>query len=202
MGPPRTPVEEHAQGDGSGRPDAGRIAAGFGPVRESPATPSRSTVASVTYNSVTITLTDPGDSSITGNQVLRRNPAIHDRLELAVIEDDMVSSGTSYSDTSVAPETRYIYHAKARNAHGLSSWSKVAKATTSADPTPPNAAPSGLLTIAGTAQVGETLSAGKSGITDANGLTGVQYGYQWVRSDGNADTNITSDEERGQSMAC
>ena len=34
--------------------------------------------------------------------------------------------------------------------------------------------------ITGTAQAGETLTAGTSGIADADGLTNVEYGYQWL----------------------
>ncbi|MDE0137640.1 MAG: hypothetical protein OXM57_14675 [bacterium] len=55
---------------------------------------------------------------------------------------------------------------------------------------PPNQAATGLPTISGTPQVGETLSADTSGIGDANGLTGVQFADQWIRNDGNSDTNI------------
>ena len=57
--------------------------------------------------------------------------------------------------------------------------------------TPPNASPSGLPTITGTAREGETLSADTSGISDGNGLTNVQYSYQWIRSASSTDTNIT-----------
>ena len=38
--------------------------------------------------------------------------------------------------------------------------------------------------------MGETLSADTSGIADANGLTNAQFSYQWMRNDGNTDTNI------------
>ena len=53
-----------------------------------------------------------------------------------------------------------------------------------------NQTATGLPTIAGTPQVGETLTADTSGIADANGLTNVQYTYQWIRNDGTADTQI------------
>ena len=55
----------------------------------------------------------------------------------------------------------------------------------------PNTVASGAPTISGTAQVGETLTAGTSGITDADGLDNVSYSYQWVRSDGTDDTDIS-----------
>ena len=155
-----------------------------------PAAPSRPTIESVSHNSVTIAWNDPGDSSITGYQVLRHNPAIHNTGEFTVIEDDTGGSDTSYEDITVAPETTYVYRIKARNAHGLSEGSLDSSATTPAEPTPPNTAATGLPTIAGTPQVGETLSADTSGIGDANGLTSVQFNYQWIRNDGNSDANI------------
>ena len=55
----------------------------------------------------------------------------------------------------------------------------------------PNSAATGAPIISGTAQVGETLTADTSGIGDADGLTNVSYSYQWIRNDGNSDTNIT-----------
>ena len=162
-----------------------------------PATPSRPTIESVAHNSVTIAWDDPGDASITGYQVLRRNPAIHDSGVFDVIEDDTGSSDTSYTDTTVAPETTYRYRVKARNAHGLSERSQpAARFTTPADPTPPNESATGLPTITGTPQVGETLSADTSGISDDNGLTNVQYTYQWMRNDGTSDEDI--DDATGQ----
>ena len=54
----------------------------------------------------------------------------------------------------------------------------------------PNIPATGLPTISGTAQVGETLTVDTSGISDANGLTGASFGYQWIASDGNANTEI------------
>ena len=47
-----------------------------------------------------------------------------------------------------------------------------------------NTAPTGVPTITGTAQVGKTLTAVTTGITDADGLTSPTYTYQWIRVDG------------------
>lgn len=44
----------------------------------------------------------------------------------------------------------------------------------------PNTPATGQLTISGTHQVGETLTADTSGIADEDGLTGVSYTYQWI----------------------
>ena len=55
---------------------------------------------------------------------------------------------------------------------------------------PANTPPTGAPTISGTAQVGETLTAGITGIADADGLSGETFAYQWVSGDGTADTDI------------
>ena len=46
-----------------------------------------------------------------------------------------------------------------------------------------NSPATGAPTISGTAQVGETLTADTSGIADADGLSNVQYEYQWLADD-------------------
>ena len=53
----------------------------------------------------------------------------------------------------------------------------------------------GTPTISGTAQVGETLTVDTSGITDADGLDTVSFSYQWVRSDGTNDSDLTGATE-------
>ena len=66
----------------------------------------------------------------------------------------------------------------------------VSAATTAVQPRP-NSPATGAPTISGTAQVGETLTADVSGITDADGLTSVSYTYQWIANDGTTDTDIS-----------
>ena len=63
-------------------------------------------------------------------------------------------------------------------------------AATAAVAARPNREATGAPTISGTAQAGETLTADTSGIADADGLTNVSYSYQWIRNDGNSDTDI------------
>ena len=53
-----------------------------------------------------------------------------------------------------------------------------------AGPTTTNTAATGAPAITGTAQVGQTLTAVTTGITDADGLTSPTYTYQWIRVDG------------------
>ena len=73
----------------------------------------------------------------------------------------------------------------------------------------PNSPATGAPTIGGTPQVGETLTADTSGITDADGITNVSYSYQWIRSDNGADADIggqtastytLSDEDEGKAI--
>ena len=66
-----------------------------------------------------------------------------------------------------------------------------ATAAVAAAPPPPNTPATGLPTISGTAQVGDTLAAVITGIEDADGLDNVVFSYQWIRNDGGADTDIS-----------
>ena len=66
-------------------------------------------------------------------------------------------------------------------------------AATAAVAAAPNTPATGAPTITGTAQVGQTLTAGTTAIMDANGLTSVSYTYQWIRvATDNTETNISS----------
>ena len=80
---------------------------------------------------------------------------------------------------------------KAINAIGLSRQSKFVNVTPTQPAEPAQDAPAtGTPTISGNAQVGETLTASTSGISDIDGLTNVSYSYQWIRNDGSTDTDI------------
>ena len=69
----------------------------------------------------------------------------------------------------------------------------------------PNSPATGAPTISGTAQVDQTLTADTSGITDADGLTGVSYAYQWLAG-GSAISGATgfsyllTSSEQGQTI--
>ena len=59
--------------------------------------------------------------------------------------------------------------------------------------TPDNSPATGVPTISGTVQVGETLTANTSGIADPDGLSDAQYEYQWLADDSDISgaTNAT-----------
>ena len=141
----------------------------------------------VAHDFVSLTWTDPGDASITGYQILRRNRAVDAPGKFQVHVDDTGSAAASYIDRDVTPETRYVYRIKARNASGLSERSGNFNAAT---PPKPNHPATGLPTISGTTRVGETLTADISGIEDADGLDNATFSYQWVATDGGTDLDI------------
>ena len=107
--------------------------------------------------------------------------------------DTNISSATASTYTLVAADlgttvkVRVSFTDDASNAETLTS---AATATVSASTnTPATGAP----TITGTAQVGQTLTAGTTAIMDDDGLTSVSYTYQWIRvATDNTETNIAS----------
>ena len=76
-----------------------------------------------------------------------------------------------------------------------------------AQQTPANSPAAGAPTITGTAQVGETLTADTTGISDGDGLDGVTFAYQWLAGDAeingataSAYTLVDADEGKAISM--
>ena len=74
-----------------------------------------------------------------------------------------------------------------------------------AAPPPPNTLATGLLTITGTAQVGETLTADTTGISDTDGLYYAAFSYQWLADDAEINGATTStytlaDEDAGKAI--
>ena len=57
-------------------------------------------------------------------------------------------------------------------------------------PAIPNSPATGAPTINGTAQVGQTLTASTSDISDSDGLADAIFTYQWIANDGTEDTDI------------
>ena len=103
-----------------------------------------------------------------------------------------ISGATASTYTLVAADqgttikVRVSFTDDASNAETLTS---AATAVVLAAANPPA---TGAPTIAGTAQVGQTLTAVTTAIMDANGLTSVSYTYQWIRvATDNTETNIS-----------
>ena len=117
---------------------------------------------------------------------------------------------TSFTITSLSLGTEYSVRVIATNSVGDGEASEevietAVALTSEQQEAAQNNPATGMPTIRGTAQVGETLTADTSGISDEDGLTNPTFSYQWVRNDGSTDTDIrdatsstyilTSDEE-------
>ena len=140
--------------------------------------------ATASHDQVVLTWNDPGDDSITGYVILRRDRDTDEKGHFDELVADTGSADTTYTDTEVAAETRYTYRIKATNEHGTSERSRWYHIDTPAAPEPAaNSPATGAPTITGTVQMGETLTADTSGIADADGLSNVQYEYQWLADD-------------------
>ena len=114
---------------------------GDDPSSEPPAVPT-GLIAQVAYDQVSLSWDDPDDDSVTGYRILRRNRATDDPGVFHTIEDDTGTASTSYLDSDVEAEARYVYRIKAKNQHGLSAQSTYVDVYTPAPPLP--AEPTGL----------------------------------------------------------
>ena len=148
--------------------------------------------ATASHDQVVLTWNDPGDASITGYVILRRLPGVDSEGHFDVLVADTGTDATTYTDASVAAETRYTYRIKAINEYGASERSRWAHIDTPAAPEPPaNSPATGAPTIAGTPQVGETITVDTSGIADEDGLGDATFGYQWL-ADGTGKSGATA----------
>ena len=75
---------------------------------------------------MTLTWSAPDDGSVPGYLVLLRRPKEGEET-LIVYVSDMGNTATTYTDTGPDLDTRYGYHVKAKNAHGLSDVSNFAR---------------------------------------------------------------------------
>ena len=80
--------------------------------------------ATASHDSVTLTWDDPGDDTITGYVILRRIPGVDPQGHFDELVADTGTDATTYTDDTVAAETRYTYRIKAINEHGTSERSR------------------------------------------------------------------------------
>ena len=171
--------------------------------------PPPDNVRAVTKKSGAVELTwdAPQDATVTGYRIERRptggTPSDQGRSagsprDNHTLVEDTGSTDTGYTDNTAERGVGYEYRVSARNEAGAgeeSDWVNAEEATAS------NSTATGAPTISGTAQVGETLTANTSGVADADGLSSVQYEYQWLADDSdiagatNATYTLTDSEE-------
>ena len=161
--------------------------------RRRPGSPAASGAGAKPVASASATRPDAGsprrEEGRTSSPVSSTDRALAEIDALAFATDHIQNAtGSSYNlvadDEGKTIKVRVSFTDDAGHGETLTS---TATATVDAAPNSPAA---GAPTITGTAQVGETLTAGTSGIADADGLTNVSYRYQWLRNDGSLDTDI------------
>ena len=102
-----------------------------------------------------------------------------------------ISGATASTHTLVAADQGTTIKVTVSFTDDASNAETLTSAATAAVAAAPNTPATGAPTITGTAQVGQTLTAGTTAIVDADGLTSVSYTYQWIRVDGGTETNIS-----------
>ena len=80
--------------------------------------------ATATHDQVVLTWDEPGDDTITGYVILRRNRDTDRKGEFRELVADTGTAATTYTDDTVVAETTYTYRIKAINEHGVSPRSR------------------------------------------------------------------------------
>ncbi|WP_420626844.1 fibronectin type III domain-containing protein [Candidatus Poriferisodalis sp.] len=113
----------------AGTSERSRWARGYTPLRlfssERPAKP-RGLAAETSHDTVTLSWDDPGDGSVTGYAILRRDKDVHDKGIFATLDPDTGTAHTAYVDATAQPDRRYVYRVKALNTagHSKSAWTR------------------------------------------------------------------------------
>ena len=103
-----------------------------------------------------------------------------------------ISSATASTYTLVAADQGTTVKVTVSFTDDANNPETLTSAATAAVSAAPNTPATGAPTITGTAQVGQTLTAGTTAIMDADGLTSVSYTYQWIRVDGTDEADIAA----------
>ena len=160
------------------------VSAGTSPVTEGTAAAFTLTRTSGTAAALTVTVSVSEDGAVLAGTppteaVFAAGSATVD-LTVETEDDEVVGDG-SVVTVSLVAGTGYAVDANA---------SAATVTVEDDDAAVENAAPTGLPTVAGTARVGETLTASASGIADADGLASANFAWQWIANDGTADADI------------
>ena len=152
--------------------------------------------ATASHNQVVLTWKDPNDNSITGYVVLRRIPGVDPEGQFSELVSDTGTAATTYTDGSVAAETRYTYRIKAINQYGASErsrWSHIDTPAPTPETDPADLAPSSL---AAELTEGQVVLAWNAPAEDAGTVTG----YEILRGEGE-DAPATLAADTGSAAA-
>ena len=98
-------------------------------------------------------------------------------------DDSEIAGATSLTYTLVDADEGKAIKVEVSFTDDADNEETLTSAATAAVAARPNSPATGAPTITGTAQVGETLTANTTGVADADGLSNVQYEYQWLADD-------------------
>ncbi len=107
-------------------------------------------------------------------------------------DDSDISGATSGTYTLVGADQGNTIKVKVSFTDDVGNDEELTSVATSTVAAADNNAATGAPTISGTAQVGQTLTASTSRISDDDGLTDASYEYQWIRNDGTNDSEISA----------
>ena len=100
------------------------------------------------------------------------------QTNVILLLDPAVAAGDTVTVDYTVPTAEDAARLQDRSGNASESFSR--QAVTNNTRPPANSAATGAPTITGTAQVGQTLTADTSGISDSDGLSNVTYAYQWL----------------------
>ena len=152
--------------------------------------------ATVSENAITLTWHEPDNFYGPDYHILRHRPEEGEPKPLVYV-DFTETVAPTFTDTDVEPGVLYVYQVRA-TIDVFSSLSEpsdpleVRMPEESGGDTPreSNTPAIGAPTIRGTAQVGKTLTADMSGISDEDGLDNAVFTYQWLAD--NADISVAT----------
>ena len=166
--------------------------------------------AEASDGAVVLTWTAPVvDYKVSSYHILRHRPE-QGEAEPLVYVDQTSNDDTTYTDTGVEPGVLYVYRVKAivnwMGDLGEASDAAQIRVPATAQEQTANAPATGAPTITGTVQVGETLTADVSGISDDDGLSNAVFSYQWQAdgadiSSATSDTYTLADADEGKAIS-
>ena len=147
--------------------------------------------ATVAEGAITLTWQDPDTHPSHGSyHILRHRPELGEDKGLVYVEYTP-STDRTFTDSAVEPGVLYVYAVKAVKDYfgflGAASDPVEVRMPLGQGGEAPNSPATGVPTISGTAQVGETLTVDTSGISDPDGLESATFSYQWIRNYGTND---------------
>ena len=119
---------------------------------------------------------------LNGKLIFSVMPKLSADFVMVVGTDELASTDAATQESASVLQYQW-------NGSGLT-WSEGEEVAVRLTAPDDNTPPTGLPTISGTAELGETLTADTSGIADENGMDNVEFSYQWIRVDDDTETEI------------